>query len=222
MNRVAFAALGMVVGVAWWLASRRRDAGAGVSMGDGITNAFNEGVDYMQNAAGNLSDSFGFKRVGNMSKVDRDLVNHPNVRAFLRVIRQGESSQDDAVAYRMIVGRIGPQFSSFADHPRVFGTRTSTAAGAYQITKTTWDWVRPKMGLKDFSPASQDMAALGLIAYRGALLDVLAGNLDEAIPKLVDEWTSLPGAKENNKAAGGMENAKRLFISFGGSGAVYA
>ena len=221
MNRVVLAALGVVAGVAWWVAARRGEW-VTVSAGDGITNAFNDGVEYMQNAAGGLADTFGFKRVGNMSAVDRSLLNNANVRAMLRVIRQGESSQNDAVAYRMIVGRVGAQFSSFADHPRIFGTPTSTAAGAYQITKTTWDWVRQQMKLPDFSPASQDAAALGLIAYRGALLDVLAGNLDAAIPKLRREWTSLPGAAENNKAAGDMQNAKRLFVAFGGGGAVYA
>lgn len=223
MNRVAFAALGMVAGVAWWLASRR-DAGAGVSVGDGITNAFNEGVDYMQNAAGTLADSFGFIGVANMAKVDRSLVNNPNVRAMFRVIRQGESSQDDGIAYRLIVG--GKTFGSFADHPRVFGVcwidkktgkrQCSSAAGAYQITKTTWDEVRAKMKLRDFSPASQDMAALGRIAYRGALPAVLAGDVATAVRKLREEWTSLPGAKENNRAAGDIENAKRLFVAYGG------
>lgn len=222
MSRVVLIALGVVAGVGAWVAYRRH-AGAGIEPSAAIGGAINRGWEFMQeNTVAALDSAFGFKRVGNMSAVDRSLVNHPNVRAMLRVIRQGESSQNDAIAYRMIVGRIGAQFSDFRDHPRIFGTPTSTAAGAYQITKTTWDWVRGKMNLPDFSPASQDLAALGLIAYRGALLDVLAGNVEAAIPKLRSEWTSLPGAKENNKAAGDMENAKRLFISWGGSGAVYS
>lgn len=177
-----------------------------------------------QNAAG-LGSSFGFLRVGNQSRVNQSLVDHPNVRAMLRVIRQGESSQDDDIAYRMIVG--GGRFSSFADHPRVFGKcwidrktgkrQCSSAAGAYQIVKTTWDEVRPAMGLKDFSPRSQDIAALGRIAYRGALPAVLAGDVDTAVRKLRAEWTSLPGGKENNSAAGNLENARRMFVAFGGS-----
>lgn len=228
MNRAALAALGVAVGVAVWLASRRKDGADGVS--DQITNAFGEGLDYMGTAVGSLGDSFGFVRVSNMGSVDRSLVNHPNVRAMFRVIRQGESSQDDSIAYRMIVG--GKLFNSFADHPRVAGKcwndpktgqrLCSSAAGAYQIVKTTWDEVRVKMGLRDFSPASQDMAALGRIAYRGALPAVLAGDVSTAVRKLRNEWTSLPGASENNSQAGNIENARRMFVAFGGSaGPVY-
>lgn len=223
MSRVLIAALGVVAGVAVFVYARRGSVPGVSGAGAAIENAFTDGVEYMQNAAGTLADSFGFVRVGNMAAVDRSLLNNANVRAFLRVIRQGESSQNDAIAYRMIVGRVGAQFSDFSDHPRVFGTPTSTAAGAYQITKTTWDWVRGQMKLPDFSPASQDAAALGLIAYRGALIDVLRGDVEAAVKKLRKEWTSLPGAAENNKAAGDMENAKRLFVAFGGSGGgVYA
>lgn len=221
MSRAVLAALGVVAGVAAF-AGWRRSAGSGASVSvSAIENAFQQGVDYMNNAAGSLADSFGFIKVSNMGAVDKSLVNNPNVRAMMRVIRQGESSQDDSIAYRMIIG--GKLFSSFADHPRIFGTPTSTAAGAYQITKTTWDEVRAKMGLPDFSPASQDMAALGRIAYRGALPAVLAGDLDAAIKKLRLEWTSLPGAAENNSAAGGIAKARGVFVAWGGSlGTVYA
>jgi len=50
------------------------------------------------------------------------------------------------------------------------------------------------MGLKDFSPASQDLAALGRIAARGALDDVLAGRFTLAISKINKEWASLPNS----------------------------
>ena len=126
-----------------------------------------------------------------------------NMRAFLAVIRSRESSLEP-VAYSLIVG--GKKFASFADHPRIKGKtwtdadgkkQFSTAAGAYQITATTWDWMgRGKLGLKDFSPASQDLCAVALIQYRGALSDVLSGRLRLAINKCKREWTSLPGAAE--------------------------
>lgn len=225
MNRWTLGALGVVVGVAAWVAYRARQGGGTIA--GGVESAFYEGLEMV---GGVLPDSFGFVRVANMGTVDRHLVDNPNVRAMLRVIRQGESSQDDSIAYRLIVG--GKLFDGFADHPRIAGKcwttskgvrLCSTAAGAYQITKTTWDEVRAKMRLPDFSPASQDMAALGRIAYRGALPAVLAGDVETAIKKLRDEWTSLPGAKENNKAAGDLANAKRLFLAWGGQlGAAYA
>lgn len=130
-----------------------------------------------------------------------DALELPNVQAFLRVIRQGESSQADD-AYRM---RYHPTrrtyFEDLTRHPRLFETtpdgRRSSAAGAYQITATTWSDIAPQLGLTDFSRRSQDIAAVALMARRGALEDVLAGRIEDAIAKCRQEWTSLPGAAEN-------------------------
>lgn len=162
-----------------------------------------------------LAEWAGLKTARNLSRVTRDMLNNQNVRAFLRVIRAGESSNNDYIAYRMIVGKRGAVITSFEDHPRIFGTPVSTAAGAYQITKTTWDWIRGPMKLSDFTPANQDFAALGLIAYRGALADVMAGRLDSAIKKLRAEWTSLPGASENYGIT--LAEATNTFRQFGGA-----
>lgn len=126
---------------------------------------------------------------------------HPNVQAFLRVIRQGETSQEPE-AYRWIVGstRKAPQLvDTFADHPRrrVFipSLRVwSTAAGAYQFLQGTWDECARALGLPDFSPASQDLAAVFLIRRRGALPALLAGDIEGAIAKCAAEWASLPGS----------------------------
>lgn len=119
-----------------------------------------------------------------------------NVKAFLRVIRAGESSQDDD-AYRMIVG--GELIESFEDHPRKLVwieslKLSSTAAGAYQFLSRTWNGCAKALGLHDFLPASQNLAAVYLISGRGALADVLAGRIDAAIKKCALEWASLPGS----------------------------
>lgn len=121
-----------------------------------------------------------------------------NVSAFLHTIRVAEGTAG-ANGYSMLVG--GGQFSSFADHPRMLVTINSrgqeiksSAAGAYQILRRTWDEVRAKLGLPDFSPASQDRAAVELIKRRGALADVRAGRFADAIDKCKKEWASLPGA----------------------------
>jgi len=45
-----------------------------------------------------------------------------------------------------------------------------------------------------FTPASQDIACTFLIARRGALADVLAGNFEAAVNKVRKEWASMPGA----------------------------
>ena len=119
---------------------------------------------------------------------------NPNVQAFLRVIRAGETSQDDS-AYTEMFG--GGHFFGFADHPRqpiTRGSLTSTAAGAYQFLERTWDDLVKQYGFPDFSPRCQDEAAVALVAGRGALQDVLGGQIEEAIGKCNKEWASLPGS----------------------------
>jgi len=126
------------------------------------------------------------------------LLAEPNVRAFLRMVRVGEGTADDD-GYRRLFG--GELVDGFADHPRRAVTRTfagrpitSTAAGAYQFLSRTWDECERALGLGDFSPANQDIAALYLIERRHALEDVLAGRVESAIAKCNREWASLPGS----------------------------
>lgn len=134
-----------------------------------------------------------------------------NVAAFLMVIRHAEGTGTPD-GYRTMFGY--RYFDSFADHPRdpiqftdKLGRRLWTsAAGAYQFMavsplptggttrSNTWDRMADKLGLIDFSPASQDRAAVGLIDEAGALGDVQAGRFDQAIAKVRRIWASLPGA----------------------------
>jgi muramidase (phage lysozyme) len=120
----------------------------------------------------------------------------PNVRAFLAAIRLGEGTSG-ALGYRTIVG--GSLMETMDKHPgkRVFVERYgvfSTAAGAYQFLGTTWSELVQQYGFEDFRPETQDEGAVALIARRGALDDVLAGRIPEAIRKCAKEWASLPGA----------------------------
>lgn len=135
-------------------------------------------------------------------KVNREQLQNaletPEVQAFLRVIRHCEGTLGPA-GYHTLFGH--ELFDGFTDHPRrkitkivKGGTLTSSAAGAYQILERTWDWIRGIYKWEDFSPRSQDEAAVALIAYRGALPAVLAGRVDEALAKCNKEWASLPGA----------------------------
>jgi lysozyme len=140
-----------------------------------------------------------------------------NIDAFLWSIRVSEGT-DGLNGYSMLVG--GGLFGSFADHPRVLvdlpnlGIKSS-AAGAYQILRRTWDDVRTVIGAPDFSPPWQDRAAVELIRRRGALADVRAGRFATAIDKCKKEWASLPGAgygqHENSLAR--LQNA---YVSAGG------
>lgn len=152
------------------------------TVADEVNNSVMEMVDTVRSTYNNLTTD------------PRNALTDANVIAFLKLIRVGEGTPDQA-GYSRLFG--GKQFASFADHPRIyvpFGSTTSSAAGAYQILARTWDEMRAKYELPDFSPASQDVAAVGLIKRRGALGDVIAGRFKTAIEKCNNEWASLPGS----------------------------
>ncbi len=164
------------------------------SAADAVLNSATQG-------AAEFVDGFtgGMMKISAMARVDPALLNNRNVQALLRVIRTGEGTADEG-GYSRLYG--GAKFNSYADHPRQAITRwgiTSTAAGAYQFLSRTWDETRRIMKLPDFSPRSQDLGALGRIAARGALADVVAGRFTTAIRKLNKEWASLPGSPYGQK-----------------------
>ena len=117
-----------------------------------------------------------------------------NLKAFLLMIQYSEGTAGSN-AYRTLYG--GGLFKDFSHHPNTRITKygiTSTAAGAYQILYRTWTEIAQKLKLTDFSPVSQDKAAIELIKRRKALEDVMAGRFSIAIGKCRKEWASLPGA----------------------------
>jgi muramidase (phage lysozyme) len=186
---------------------------------ESVTLAVGGVVDSIAGAAGAVGDyalgAAGILTQGNAAGVTASDMNNKNVRAFLKMIRRGEGTYDDG-GYSRLFG--GGSFSGYADHPRVKVTKgkyTSTAAGAYQILAKTWDGIRKTMGLLDFSPTSQDWAAVGLIAGRNALEDVKAGRLDAAIRKTGWEWASLPGSPYGQPTIS-METARNTYLSNGG------
>lgn len=148
------------------------------------------------------------------------LTEQKNVAAFLKMIRTAEGTAGPN-GYRTLVG--GSLFDSYAEHPRKLVTIisngrpiTSSAAGAYQILTRTWAGVKGKLMLTDFTPASQDRAAVELIRQRGALADVRAGRFADALTKCRKEWASLPGAGygQPEKSVGALFAA---YVQAGGS-----
>ena len=124
----------------------------------------------------------------------KELIINPNVQAMLKTIRYAEGTNGDN-GYGTRVG--GAKFNDFSKKPRqkVFIKSIndySSAEGAYQFLDGTWDNISNRLGLKDFSPQSQDEAAVGLIIQRGAMGDLLKGNFEQTINKLSPEWASLP------------------------------
>ena len=63
-----------------------------------------------------------------------------------------------------------------------------------QLLSRWWDAYRKQLGLKDFSPKSQDAVALQQIKERGALPMIDRGDIRQAIDRCSNIWASLPGA----------------------------
>lgn len=145
---------------------------------------------------------------------------HPNVHAFLRMIRHGEGTADED-GYRRMFG--GGLFDSFADHPRRRITKhlggkpiTSTAAGAPQFLERTWDGLVKQYGFADFTPKNQDLGCVALIKGRHALDDVIAGRFEQAVMKCNKEWASLPGSPYGQPVVT-MARARQEYEAHGGT-----
>ncbi|MBQ5963136.1 glycoside hydrolase family 104 protein [Massilia sp. ZL223] len=127
---------------------------------------------------------------------------HQNVRAFLDMIAHSEGTDNGRQptrnhGYDVIVG--GNLFHCYKDHPRELVTLgklkiKSTAAGRYQLLSRYFDAYRNQLGLKDFSPLSQDLIAIQQIRECRALGLVEQGRFAEAVKKVKNIWASLPGA----------------------------
>ena len=87
-------------------------------------------------------------------------------KAFLDMLAWSEGTDNGRQktrnhGYDVIVGEL---FTDYSDHPRKLVTLNpklkSTGAGRYQLLSRWWDAYRKQLGLKDFSPKSQDAVAL--------------------------------------------------------------
>lgn len=141
----------------------------------------------------------------------------PVQRAFLNSMSAGEAPD-----YNTMYG--GGRFEELSDHPRQQipirsgpnAGKTSSAAGRYQFLGSTWDEAKNALGLPDFSPDSQDAAAVWL-AERDYAKRTRGRNLWEDLDgakgdpaklnflggALSGTWTSLPGGVEPNRATSG-------------------
>lgn len=123
-------------------------------------------------------------------------------RAYLDMLAWSEGTDKPGQptrnkGYDVVVG--GTLFSDYSDHPRKLVSLPklgikSTAAGRYQLLVKWWDAYRKQLGLRDFSPASQDQVALQQIRERGALSLIDNGQIRQAIDRCSNIWASLPGA----------------------------
>ena len=143
----------------------------------------------------------------------RECLQTPELRAFLRVVRAGESHPELDEAYRAMFGwrpGNGQVFTSFDDHPRqAFKSAWgwTSAAGAYQamcavpgkVKTDTWGdyvkWCAGQGHVPTFTPAEQDLfGAWCVVIRRRAMPALLARDLEHAIALCNREWASLPGS----------------------------
>jgi len=208
----------LFAGLAAWLLLRPRDAQA-----TQVDAAANDTSVVPPAAASNLVTNPIYNLAPISPEVRAMTDPQANLSAFLFMIRSTEHVYPRDVlndaAYSIFYG--GSKFSNFADHPVLTGEKkgvplpdhfctaaglkpgcVSTAAGAYQLIKGTWARLKAKLNLPDFSPLSQDQAAVALLDESGALDLIYAGDIEGAIKKASRIWASLPGstAQQNPKA----------------------
>lgn len=222
MNRPAIVAL-LLIGGGLLLLGGTRSGGQVDDNGDGISNwnldALMDNISSLFNRAQDAAAS-----VTDTTPADQAAA---NCAAWIATIGQAEGA-DYSTCY-------GYSFTitDYSDHPAVLGTWPgvklsdtmcanagfgpgciSTAAGKGQITRPTWLRLKAKLGLTDFSPASQDQAILQLTAERGALEAVKSGDLATAASRCRNEWASLPG----NYAGQGQRSMSQLAQWFAAAG----
>ena len=118
-------------------------------------------------------------------------------RAMLDSIAFAEGTRDQPNnGYKTLFG-FG-QFNDYSRHPDKVvrsGRYASAAAGRYQFMPGTFNRLAKKLGLKDFSPASQDKAAIELAREYGVTQELLSkeGMSPRVSALLGRQWASFPG-----------------------------
>lgn len=164
-----------------------------------------------------------------------------NCDAFLAAIARGEGTDRDdpyriCYGYRRTVGDLAWHPAewhkdgssqdvrewggeSLASLGPGYAGKVSTAAGRYQIILPTWLGCKRALALPDFSPESQDKAAVYLIRERGALDDVQAGAFDAAVARCARKpaiWASMPGANVVGQGMRRLDELRVAYIEAGG------
>lgn len=146
------------------------------------------------------------------------LLKDPRIRALLDVIGHAEGT-DKAFGYQTKVGSTRSRGNGQKDRRAIYIPSIrdkSTADGRYQFLNGTWDDEARALGLKDFSPHSQDLAAVHLLSKaRGhdgkgpSAIDLLmAGDFAGAIKAAAPKWASFPGAGygQGERSLGSLQN----------------
>lgn len=166
--------------------------------------------------------------MASVSKYEK-LLDNPMARRALDIIAASENAD-----YNTTFG--GGTFDDFSRHPNIQRkfkqkdgkTNSSGAAGRYQFLKGTWNGLQEKLGLKDFSPRSQDIGALALLdeargsGGKSALELALEGNYQGMVEKAGNIWASFPSAPAKySQPKHGWNKMNKIIASATGKPAVY-
>jgi len=121
-------------------------------------------------------------------ETDNALLGEPHVQALLATIRGREGQE-----YNKIVG--GQTFNDYSQHPNT-KVGESTAAGAYQFTHPTWTDQQNALGLPDFTPQSQDQAAVDILRRLHATDRLLSDDINGAVFNAGQRWQAFPTTTE--------------------------
>jgi muramidase (phage lysozyme) len=109
------------------------------------------------------------------------------LKALLETIAWAEGAK-----YNILFG--GQTFSDYSTHPNIKVTKgkyVSTAAGKYQILYRTWK----ASGYTDFTPKTQDLIAINLIARTKALPLLNKGDMKGVFDAISYVWASIPPSR---------------------------
>jgi muramidase (phage lysozyme) len=134
----------------------------------------------------------------------KNLLKDPRIRAFLDMIAFAEAY----FAKRVMNYDEGSNFikiDDLTDHPqRILPGGSSSASGRYQFMSPDWATTKKAVGVSDFTPESQDIAAVHLLRSRNRIVEaILADNILEAIQRASGTWASFP---DKNKSKNGDVN----------------
>lgn len=138
-----------------------------------------------------------------MSNQLEKYLDDPNVQAFLAMLRDAEGTSKTKNAYKTRFGGAVDESLDYDGKPTFVKkefTQTdgkknkSGAVGAYQFIEKTWNGLAKNYGFKDFSPRTQDLAAIALLKENGALPFITRGEFKAAEKRAGRTWASLPSS----------------------------
>lgn len=143
-----------------------------------------------------------------------------NLTAMLDTIAWAEGTHD-----KYNIAYTGATFESYASHPEKLYCANgicSDAAGRYQFLSTTWGPLADRLKLPDFSPASQDKAAIQLLKDNNCYGAAVRGDVRAMADRCWTVWASLKSSSgqklDARQKAVSIETLKAKYQEFLGKG----